>query len=54
MPARREIIRILPEKASQPCLVRDFPCWWDRVPAIRLGSRPTCAPWPKPFARPAG
>jgi hypothetical protein len=30
MPARREIIRILPEKMGRPGLVRDFPSWWDR------------------------
>lgn len=30
MPARRVMVRIIPKKAGRPCLVRDFPSWWDR------------------------
>lgn len=34
MPARRDNVCILPAKSGQPCLIRDFPSWWDRAAFI--------------------
>jgi hypothetical protein len=34
MPARREWIYVLPDRNGRPCLIRDFPSWWDRAAFI--------------------